>query len=102
MNHYELVPKCSLLEVHESGVTDVVKGPVSIMNWYQSVLSLRFLSLVLLRWSRDLSPKIFRSGRWSTAMVRFLQPSTNCLALSRASGTAKASPSMGAYLDLAG
>ncbi len=57
-------------------------------TWYLSVLSLRFLSLVLLR---DLSPKIFRSGLWSTAMV---QPM--CLALSRASATANA---IGAYQD---
>ena len=52
-------------------------------------------------WSRDLSPNIFGSGLWSTAMVRFLHPRTKCLALSRASSTASASLSIGAYLDSA-
>jgi hypothetical protein len=33
---------------------------------------------------------------WSTAMVRSLHPNTKCLALSKASATAKASPSIGA------
>ena len=46
-----------------------------------------------------LSPNIFRSGLWSTAMVSFLHPRTKCLALSRASATASASPSIGAYLN---
>ena len=28
---------------------------------------------------KDLSPNIFRSGLWSTAIVRFLHPRTKCL-----------------------
>ena len=56
---------------------------------------------MLLMWSRDLSPNILSSGRWSTAMVRLVQPNTKCLALSKASATASASPSIGAYLDSA-
>ena len=64
-------------------------------------VSFRFLSLVLVMLSRDLSPNILRSGLWSTAIVRFLHPRTKCLALSRASATASASPSIGAYLDSA-
>ena len=48
-----------------------------------------------------MSLNILRSGLWSTAMVRFLHPRTKCLALSRASATASASPSTGAYLDSA-
>ena len=35
------------------------------------------------------------------AMVRFLHPRMKCLALSRVSATVSASPSIGAYLDLA-
>ena len=52
--------------------------------------------------SKDRSPKSFKRGLWSTAMTRSLQPSTKWRALSRASATASASPSMGAYLDSAG
>ena len=70
-----------------------------ILKWYRRVFSFKFLSLVLLMWSRDQSPNILKSGLWSTAMVRFLQASIKCLALSRASVTASASPSIGAYLD---
>ena len=73
----------------------------TILKWYLRVFSFRFLSLVLQMWSKDLSPNIFKSGVWSTAMVKCLHPRTKCLALSRASATASASPSIGAYLDSA-
>ena len=82
-----------------SGALLLTPGMCTILKQYLRVFSLRFLSLVLLMWSRDLSPNIFRSDRWSTAVVRFLHPRTKCLALSRASATANASPSIGAYLD---
>ena len=49
--------------------------------------------------SRERSPRIFRSGLWSTATIMSLHPSTKNLALSRASATARASPSIGAYRD---
>ena len=52
--------------------------------------------------SKDRSPKSFKRGLWSSAMTRSLQPSTKWRALSRASATASASPSMGAYLDSVG
>ena len=51
--------------------------------------------------SRDLSPNSLQRGLWSTATTRLEQPSTKCRALSSASATARASPSMGAYLDSA-
>ena len=82
-----------------SGALFLTPGMCNILNWYGRVFSLRFLSLALLMWSRDLSPNIFGSGLWSTAMVRFLHPRRKCLALSRASSTASA---IGAYLDSAG
>ena len=40
-----------------------------------------------------LSPNTLRSGLWSVATMRSLQPRTKCLALSSAQATAKASPS---------
>ena len=51
--------------------------------------------------SRDLSPNSLQRGLWSTATTRLEQPRTKCRALSSASATARASPSMGAYLDSA-
>ena len=51
--------------------------------------------------SRALSARSFSSGLWSTATIKFSQPSTKWRALSKASATARASPSMGAYLDSA-
>ena len=84
-----------------SGALFLTPGMWTILKRYRNVFSFRFLSLVLLMLSRDLSPKILRSGWWSTAIVRFLHPRTKCLALSRASATASASPSIGAYLDSA-
>ena len=49
----------------------------------------------------DLSPNSLQRGLWSAATTRLEQPSTKCQALSSASATARASPSMGAYLDSA-
>ena len=84
-----------------SGALFFTPGTWTILKRYRKVFSFRFLSLVLVMLSRDLSPNILRSGLWSTAIVRFLHPRTKCLALSRASATASASPSIGAYLDSA-
>ena len=91
----------------EWGSSKVILGTVHVimedhLGWiYRKVFSFRFLSLVLVIWSRNRSLNILRSGLWSTAMVRFLHLRTKCLALSRASATASASPSTGAYLDSA-
>ena len=84
-----------------SGVLFLTPGMWTILRWYRRVFSFKLQSLVLLMLSRDRSPKILRSGLWSTAMVRLVQPNTKCLALSKASATASASPSIGAYLDSA-
>ena len=84
-----------------SGALFLTPGMWTILKRYRKVFSFRFLSMVLLMLLRDLSPNILRSGRWSTATVKFLHPRTKCLTLSRASATASASPSIGAYLDLA-
>ena len=86
----------------ESGALFFTPGMCVILNLYRKVFSLRLRRRALLIASRDLSPKILSKGRWSTAMVRLWQPSTKCLALSSASATARASPSMGAYRDSAG
>ena len=51
--------------------------------------------------SNERSPKIFSRGLWSTAIMRVSQPRTKNLVLSRASATARASPSTGASRDLA-
>ena len=51
--------------------------------------------------SRFLSNTLTR-GLWSVARRRFLQPSTQCLALCRASAMARHSPSIGLYRDSAG
>ena len=51
-----------------SGALFLTPGMWSILKQYLRVLSLRFLSLVLLMLSWDLSSNIFRSGWWSTAM----------------------------------
>ena len=45
-----------------SGVLFLMPGMCVILKRYGRVLSLRFLSLVLQMWCRDLSLKIFRSG----------------------------------------
>ena len=76
-------------------------GMCTMRNLYRSVFSLRFRSRELLIFSSDLSPKILSRGLWSTAIIRFSQPRTKCLDLSNASATARASPSIGAYLDSA-
>ena len=46
--------------------------------------------------SSDRSPNTLSRGLWSTAMIKLLQPRTKNRALSRASATARASPSTGA------
>lgn len=79
-----------------SGALFLTPGTWTMRKRYRSVFSLRFLSLPLLMLSRDLSLKIFRSGLWSTAIIRLSHPSTKCRALSRASATVSASPSIGA------
>ncbi len=84
-----------------SGAIFLTPGMWAILNQYLRVFSLRVLSLVLLIWSRDLSPNIFNCGLWLTAMVRLLQPKMKCRDLSWASATASASPSIRAYLDSA-
>ena len=76
-----------------SGVLFLTPGHVDHFEVDRRVFSFKLQSLVLLMLSRDRSPKILRSGLWSTAMVRLVQPNTKCLALSKASATASASPS---------
>ena len=72
---------------------------IKFLKRYRKVFSFRLiLSLVLVMLSRDLSPNTLRSGLWSTAIVRFSHPRTRCLASSRASATASAYPSIGAYI----
>ena len=68
---------------------------------YRSVFSFKFLRRVFGMSSRERSPNNLHKGLWSTAMTRSEQPSTKWRALSRASATARASPSMGAYRDSA-
>ena len=68
-------------------------GICTIRNLYRSVFSFRLRSLPLGIFSKDRSLNIFRSGLWSTAMMKSLQPRTKNRALSRASATARASPS---------
>lgn len=86
----------------ESGARFLTPGMCIMEKRYFNVFSLRLLSLLFVIWSSVLSPKIRSSGLWSTATVRSWQPKTKCLDFSRASATASASPSMGAYLDSAG
>ena len=69
-----------------------------ISNLYGNVLSLKLKRRVLVILSSDLSPNIFKRGRWSVTTVNFGHPKTNMRHFSRASATAKASPSIGAYL----
>ena len=71
-------------------------GMCTIRNLYRSVFSFRFHSRPLEISSRDQSPRTFSNGLWSTATIRLLQPRTKKRALSRASATARASPSIGA------
>lgn len=72
------------------------------LNLYRSVFSLRLRSRMLAILSKERSPRTLSSGLWSTAMIRFSQPRTKNRALSNASATAKASPSIRAYRDSAG
>ena len=55
-----------------------------ILNRYLKVFSLRLRRRGLGMSSRLLSPKSFSRGLWSTAIMRFGQPSTKYLALSSA------------------
>ena len=59
-----------------SGTLFLTPGTWTILKWYLRVFSFRFLSLVLQMCSRDLSPNIFKSGLWSTAIVKLLLPKT--------------------------
>ena len=74
----------------------------TIQNLYRRVFSFRSRALPLEISSRDWSLNILRSGLWSTVMMRLLQPRTKNRALSRASATARGSPSIGVQSDLAG
>ena len=67
-------------------------------NFHGRVLCLRRNSLVFTISSRHLSPKILISGLWSVTTVRSSQPIVKKRVCSSAHATAKASPSMGAYL----
>ena len=61
---------------------DAIGSPVSHASHVDDAeqipegFSFRFLRRVLGMSSSDLSPKILRSGSWSTATMRSLQPST--------------------------
>ena len=68
-----------------SGALFFTPGMWTILKRYLRIFSFRFLGLVLLMLSRDLSPNIFRSG-WCDGQVLT---------------SASASPSIGAYLDSA-
>ena len=72
-------------------------GMCAILNLYRRVFSFRSRSLVLDMASRERSLNKFRRGLWSTSMIRSSQPRVKNRALSRASTTARASPSTGAY-----
>ena len=52
--------------------------------------------------SRHRSQRTLSNGLWSTAKIKFSQHRTKKRALSKASATANASPSMGTYLGSAG
>ena len=82
----------------QSGALFLTSGMWTIRNRNLRVFSFKFRSLLFPMSARDLSPKIQSSGLWSTATTRLVHPSTKCLAFSRASATASASPSTGAYL----
>ena len=73
----------------------------TIWNLYHGVLSFRLPTLPLEISSRDWSLNILRSGLWSTVMMRSLQPRTKNRAVSGASATARAFPSIGAWCDSA-
>ena len=71
------------------------------MNRYLRVFSLEVSESCIADMVQRSVTEDFEEGSWSTATVRLLHPRTKCLALSRASATANASPSIGAYLDFA-
>ena len=68
----------------------------------KAVRSLRFRRRVLSILSRARSRNIRSSGLWSTPTIKVGQPNTKKRALSKPYVTARASPSVGAYLDSAG
>ena len=72
-------------------------GMCTILNLYRWVFSLRLRSRALEISSRERSLNNLRRGFWSTAIIRCSQPRVKYRALSRASTTARASPSTGAY-----
>ena len=72
-------------------------GMCTILNLYRRVFSLRLRSRALEISSRERSLNNLRRGLWSMAIIRFSQPRVKYHALSRASTTARASPSTGAY-----
>ena len=74
-------------------------GMWCIVKRYRRVFSLRFRRQLFGMLSRDLLVNIPRSGLSSSAMMKFSQPSTKCLALSKASATARVSSLIGAYQD---
>ena len=76
-------------------------GMCSTRNRYHSDFSLMFRNRGLGVSSRARSPSTSSSGLWSTTTVRFGHPNVKCRVLLRASTTASASPSMGAYHDSA-
>ena len=73
----------------------------STQNRYRSDFSLIFRNRGLRMSSRARSSSTFSSGLWSTTTVRSGHPNVKCRVLLRASTTASASPSMGAYRDSA-
>ena len=72
-------------------------GMCTILNLYRRVFSLRLRSRALEISSRERSLNNLKRGLWSTAIIRFSQSRVKYRALSRASTTARASPSTGAY-----
>ena len=76
-------------------------GMWTIRKRYRSDFSLRLRRRVFGMSFRERSPRVLRRGLWSTAAMRSDHPMTKWRALSKASITARASPSIGAYQDLA-
>ena len=71
-------------------------GMWNTRNRYRSDFSLMFRKRGFGMSSRARSPSTLSSGLWSTATMRSEHPRVKCRALSMASTTASASPSMGA------
>ena len=77
-------------------------GKYIIWKLYLSVCSLILRSRLLGMSFRHRSDNILSRGLWSTATISLGHPSTKYLVFSKLSATARASPSIGAYLDSAG